>query len=210
MLAQGLLAQKEITQMKSGEFLGAAAVVIILLGIAAALAGPGTGIYKAWNETLNARHPSISSPAQGSSVVGSPSLSAAKIDAILSNAGSPATGTGQTFYNDSVQYGIDDAYALAWFHHESGYGLNGAATQTLSIGNINCSEGYSCKGRFRAYPSWQAGIDDWYQLVKNVYISQGFTTVESIIPHYAPSSDGNDESGYIQSVETDVQNWRQS
>jgi hypothetical protein len=195
--------------MKSTELLGTCAVVIILLGIAAALAGPGTGIYKAWNDTLNARHTqSISAPAQGSSIVGSPSLSAAKIDAILSNAGSPATGTGQTFYNDSVQYGIDDAYALAWFHHESGYGTSGAATQTLSIGNINCSEGYSCIGRFRAYSSWNAGINDWYRLLKDVYVAQGLSTVESIIPHYAPSSDGNDESGYISAVESDVQNWK--
>lgn len=191
----------------TGTFIAVGALLII----AWLAAGPGTGLYKAWNDTLNTRHPqSISAPAQGSSIVGSPSLSAAKIDAILSNAGSPATGTGQTFYNDSVQSGIDDAYALAWFHHESGYGTAGAATETRNVGNIVCTDGYSCIGRFRAYPSWQAGIDDWYQLVKNVYIAQGFTTVESIIPHYAPASDGNDESGYIQSVESDVQNWRQS
>lgn len=178
-----------------------------LLVIAWLAAGPGTNIYKAWNDTLASRH-SISAPATGSSVVGSPSLSAAKIDAVLSNAGSPAAGTGQTFYNDSVQYGIDDAYALAWFHHESSYGTAGSATQTLNMGNIVCTDGYSCIGRFRAYGSWQAGIDDWYQLIKSVYVGQGLSTVESIIPHYAPSSDGNNESGYISAVESDVQNWR--
>lgn len=187
----------------TGTFIAVGALLII----AWLAAGPGTGIFKAWNDTL-ASHHNISAPAQGSSVVGSPSLSAAKVDQILANAGSPAAGTGQTFYNDSVQYGIDDAWALAWFHRESSFGTQGAATQTLSIGNINCSEGYSCIGRFRAYSSWNAGINDWYQLIKSVYVAQGLTTVESIIPHYAPSSDGNDESGYIQSVETDVQNWR--
>lgn len=181
-----------------------------LLVIAWLAAGPGTNIFKAWNDTLASRHGITSqSPASGgTSVLGSPSLSAQQIDKILCNAGSPACGTGQTFYNDSLTDGIDDAYALAWFHHESGYGTSGAATQTLSIGNINCSEGYSCIGRFRAYSSWQAGINDWYQLIKSVYVAQGHTTVESIIPIYAPSSDDNDCSAYISAVETDVQNWK--
>ncbi len=197
--------------MKSGEMIAYGALLAILLGVCMALAGPNTSVGKAWIDALNATHHSSSVPATGgTSVVGSPTLSAAKIDQILSNAGSPAVGTGQTFYNDSLTYGIDDAYALAWFHHESSYGTSGAATQTLSIGNINCSDGYSCIGRFRAYSSWSAGIDDWYQLIKNVYVGQGLSTVESIIPHYAPASDNNDCSAYISAVESDVQAWRQS
>jgi hypothetical protein len=196
--------------MKSGEMIAISAFLIIVIGVAMAVAGPNTLIGKAWNEALNASHSqqSISAPAQGSSVVGSPSLSAQQIDRILSNAGSPAVGTGQTFYNDSLTYGIDDAYALAWFHHESGFGTSGSAVQTLSMGNINCTSGYSCIGRFRAYSSWDAGINDWFQLIKTVYVNQGLSTVESIIPHYAPSSDGNNESGYISAVESDVQSWR--
>lgn len=196
--------------MKSGEMIGIGALIAIMLGVAMMLAGPQTMIGKAWIGALSDVHPQgISAPATGgSSVLGSPSLSAQQIDRILSNAGSPAVGTGQTFYNDSVQYGINDAYALAFFHHESGFGTNGAATQTLSMGNINCTSGYSCIGRFRAYSSWDAGINDWYQLIKSVYVSQGHTTVESIIPIYAPSSDNNDCSAYISAVESDVQSWR--
>jgi hypothetical protein len=198
--------------MKQGEFIAFSAVFAIVLGAVLMFTGPGTKVSNAWNyltsgNTTNQQSQSMP-PATGSSVIGSPSLTAAKIDQILSNAGSPAAGTGQTFYNDSVQYGIDDAYALAWFHHESGYGTSGAATQTLSIGNINCSEGYSCIGRFRAYSSWDAGINDWYSLIKTVYVGQGLTTVESIIPHYAPASDNNDCSAYISAVENDVQNWK--
>lgn len=148
-------------------------------------------------------------PATGSSIVGGPSLSAAKVDTILSNAGSPAAGSGQTFYTDSQQYGIDDAVALAFFHHESTYGLYGAAAQTHSIGNIVCTAGYSCIGRFRAYGSWSQGIDDWFQLIKTVYVdSWHCSTVEAIIPHYAPNSDHNDESSYIAAVESDVSIWR--
>src|SRR5437660_184666 len=72
-------------------------------------------------------HSPVSQGATGNSIVGGPSLSAAKIDAILSSAGSPAAGTGNVFTLDSAQYNIDDAYALAFFHHESTYGLYGAA-----------------------------------------------------------------------------------
>jgi hypothetical protein len=196
------------TQMKTGEMIGIGAVIAIMLSAALLLAGPGTIIGKAWTDTLASRSQSISAPAQGSSVVGSPSLTAAKIDQILSDAGSPAAGSGQTFYNDSLTYGINDSIALAFFHHESGYGTSGAAVDTHNMGNIVCTEGYDCIGRFRAYSSWSAGIDDWYQLIKNVYVSQGHTTVESIIPIYAPSSDDNDCSAYVSAVESDVQNWR--
>ena len=150
-------------------------------------------------------------PATGNSIIGGPSLSAAKIDTILSNAGSPAAGSGNVFYTDSQQYSIDDAVALAFFHHESGYGTAGAATQTHSIGNIVCTDGYSCIGRFRAYGSWSQGIDDWFQLIKSVYVdSWHCSTVEAVIPHYAPSSDGNSEASYIAAVESDVSNWRAS
>ena len=182
--------------------------------------GPGTKFSDDWaylttgkipgqtSSSSNAQQSSLP-PATGSSILGSPSLSAQQIDTILANAGSPAQGTGQTFYNDSLQYGIDDAYALAFFHHESSFGQSGAAAQTLSIGNIVCTAGYSCIGRFRAYPSWAAGITDWYELIKDQYVGRwGATTVESIIPHYAPSSDNNDEAGYIASVERDVQAWK--
>ncbi len=198
--------------MEQGKFIAFGAVFAIVLGIVMYATGPGTKINNAWNYLTsgNTVQHSASSPAQGSSVVGSPSLTAAKIDQILTNAGSPAAGTGQTFYNDSVQYGIDDAVALAFFHHESGYGENGAATQTLNMGNIVCTDGYDCIGRFRAYGSWDAGINDWYRLIKDVYIKQGHTTVESIIPIYAPSSDNNDPDSYIASVEQDVAAWRAS
>src|SRR5690348_7019059 len=68
-------------------------------------------------------------------VTGGPSLSADQVNAILSQAGSPAAGTGQTFYEQSLQTGINDAYALAFFNHESSYGLAGVARLSRSIGN---------------------------------------------------------------------------
>lgn len=178
---------------------------IFLLGLAVVF---GSGAVKNIGVPSSAN---LLQPATGSSIVGGPSLSAAKVDTILSNAGSPAAGTGQTFYTDSQQYSIDDATALAFFHHESTYGLYGAASETHSIGNIVCTAGYSCIGRFRAYGTWSQGIDDWFQLIKSVYVdSWHCSTVEAVIPHYAPNSDHNDEAGYIAAVESDVSTWRAS
>jgi hypothetical protein len=158
-------------------------------------------------KTVAASQPS---PSQGGdSVVGSVSISASKIDSILSAAGSPARGLGNVFTLDSAEYNIDDAVALAFFHHESTYGLYGVASQTHSLGNIKCSDGYICIDGFRAYPSWQAGIDDWYRLMASpAYVGGGLTTLNQIIPKYAPSSDGNSESNYIAAVRSDVQSWR--
>ena len=94
---------------------------------------------------------------------------------------------------------------LGFFHHESGFGTSGIATQTLSIGNIVCTPRYSCIGRFRAYPSWSAGIDDWYKLVSGPdYAGGGLRTLDQIIPKYAPAADNNNEAGYISAVESDV------
>jgi hypothetical protein len=143
------------------------------------------------------------------SIEGKPSLSPAFMDKVLSAANSKAAGTGQALYDLSLKYGIDDAYALAFFEHESIYGTTGVARATLSLGNIRCSDGYQCIEGYRAYGSWIAGYVDWYRLIADLYISQWhLTTVEQIVPKYAPSSDGNDVAGYIAAVEKDVVTWR--
>ena len=143
------------------------------------------------------------------SVIGRPTLSPTFMNHILAAAHSPAQGTGQALYDLSVRYSIDDAYALAFFQHESLFGTTGVARSTLSLGNIRCSAGYRCMAGYRAYASWIAGYADWYQLISNLYIHHWhLTTVEQIVPVYAPASDGNDVAGYIAAVEQDVARWR--
>ena len=40
--------------------------------------------------------------------------------------------------------------------------------------------------------SWQDGYEQWYKLIRNLYVAQwGLVTVDQIIPTYAPSSDHN-------------------
>jgi hypothetical protein len=142
-------------------------------------------------------------------VEGKPTISADFINKVLAAAGSKAVGTGQSLYDDGVQYGIDPVYALAFFQHESTFGTGGVARATLSLGNIRCSAGYVCIEGYRAYGSYQAGYLDWFKLIRNLYINQwGLRTVEQIIPTYAPASDHNDVAGYISAIENAVKVWR--
>jgi hypothetical protein len=149
----------------------------------------------------------LSVPARGDSVVGGPSLSASFVNDVLSAAGSPAVGTGQSLYDLSVQYHIDDAYALATFQHESSYGKYGAASVDHSLGNINCAGYATCDGRFRFYATWAQGYADFYRLIVQVYVAQGRTTIATIIPVYAPSNE-NDVEGYIASLRQTIQAFR--
>ena len=143
------------------------------------------------------------------SIVGAPSISVAQIEAVLQQYGSPAAGLGQHLYDLGVQYGIDPAYALAFFVHESGCGTKGVARTTHSLGNIRWTEGWENFEGYRLYPTWEAGMEDWYKLVTDLYINQwGLRTVDAIIPVYAPSGDGNNPAGYIASVESMVDSWR--
>lgn len=141
--------------------------------------------------------------------MGPPSLSAAFVNQVLTYYGSPAQGEGQALYDDSLQFGIDDAYALAFFQHESTFGLYGWGAVNHSLGNIRCTSGYACGGGYRAYASWEDGFRDWYQLIRTMYVDQlGLKTVAQIIPVYAPAADHNDESAYINAVESSVATWR--
>jgi hypothetical protein len=150
------------------------------------------------------------SGAPASSVIGTPSLRPSFVDRVLSRAHSPAQGTGQALYDLSKTYHIDDAYALAFFEHESAFGTTGMARVTHSLGNIRCSQGYVCINGYRAYGNWVAGYRDWFHLIAVLYIKQWhLTTVEKIIPVYAPPSDGNNVRGYIAAVERAVDDWRQ-
>lgn len=138
-----------------------------------------------------------------------PTVTAAFLDHVLTLAHSPSVGLGTVLYEEGVKYGIDPAYALAFYHHESDYGRLGVARVTLSLGNIRCTAGYRCIEGYRAYASYAAGVLDWYTLIANVYLAHGLTTVEQIIPVYAPSADNNNEAAYIAGINADVAIWRE-
>ncbi|MBK9714710.1 MAG: glucosaminidase domain-containing protein [Kouleothrix sp.] len=151
------------------------------------------------------------------SLLGSPTITAEIVDAVLAEYGSPARGTGQIWIEQGQRYGIDPAYALAFFIHESSAGTNAGwaglkpgGGSTHNIGNIICAGYATCFGRFRDYASWDEGIEDWYKLISTEYIAgRSASTIERIIPIYAPASDNNDVPNYVQSVVNLVDGWRQ-
>ena len=148
-------------------------------------------------------------------LVGAQSLTAEQIDAVLIECDSPAKSTGAAWVDAGNQYGIDAAYAVAFFYHESTCGSNPAwagikpdGTTTHNVGNIICAGYATCFGRFRDYPDWQTGINDWFRLIAIEYEQQrGLTTVAGIIPVYAPSEE-NDVEAYISAVNELVTEWR--
>jgi len=150
-------------------------------------------------------------------LIGKPSLSVAFMNRVLAYYGSPASGLGQTFYNDGRAYGIDPAYALAFFQHESSFGTAGAARFTKSIGNSRCTrvEDYcfqnNVDGSYAGYNSWQSGINGWYWQIEQ-YINGGLTgtrlvTIDQIIPVYAPSGDQNNVAAYEAALKASINLW---
>lgn len=139
-----------------------------------------------------------------------PSVTAQQIDDVLRQYNSPAVGSGKDFVALGQQYGIDPAYALAFFIHESSAGTKGVAIETRGIGNIICTPGYQCADGFRSYADWHSAIEDWYKLLDTEYIPNGRTTVDTVLPVYCPVSDGCDPAGYAATVQTLVRQWRQA
>jgi hypothetical protein len=161
--------------------------------------------------TPTAQPQATASASQGATpytVVASPSLPVAFIDQVLSTYHSPAAGKGQSLYDLGKQYGIDPAFALAFFMHESSFGTQGEATKSLSLGNLRCIPNYRCADNFAQFDSWEDGFKAWYQLIRNLYVAQwGLTTVDQIIPKYAPAADHNDEAAYIGSLKHALDVW---
>ncbi len=149
----------------------------------------------------------VGSSMASSSILGPPSLSVAFLNRVLAAYHSPAMGLGSVLYQDSVTFGIDDAYPLAFFLHESSMGNNGVAAVTHSLGNIRCTPGWSCYSGYRSYATWVAGFLDWFHLISSEYLPRHLSTVVSIIPVYAPSADHNDEYAYITAVLSAVSSW---
>jgi Mannosyl-glycoprotein endo-beta-N-acetylglucosaminidase len=151
----------------------------------------------------------LPAPATGTTLAGGPTISPAQINAVLARYGSPMAGDGQALYDMGVKYGIDPAYCLAFFVHESGAGTQGEAVLTHNLGNIRAIAGYPSMGGYRYFDTWLEGADAWYQLIGGLYIKQWkLATVDTIIPVYAPSADSNDPTAYIDDVNQMVAGWR--
>jgi len=150
-------------------------------------------------------------PSSPYAVQGPPTISAQLIDPLLCKYGNPATcGTGADLYNLGVQYEIDPVFPLAFFWNESNFGRAGAAVTSRNLGNLRSSplEAFE-SGGYACFYDWQTGYKAWYELIEGpMYAKAGLTTVDQIIPRYAPSGEKNSPSHYIAIVKSAVSLWR--
>lgn len=155
---------------------------------------------------------------RGLTVQAAPRISAARFAAVLQQAQSPAAALSAELYAICVEEGIDPAVALAFFVHESSAGTAGLTKQfgLKNWGNVRSPEDISLgivipipgRGNFAKYASWQAGLRDWCKRIKGPkYAGVGLTTVETILPKYAPSSDNNNPARYAEAVRQMVARW---
>lgn len=153
------------------------------------------------------------------SVLGKPSLTVDFMNQVLVSYNSPAAGKAQALSDLGVKYDIDPAFALAFFLHESTFGTLGEARTTLSLGNLRCIPNAACintsggdcqagQSCYAAFPNWESGFEAWYKLIRNLYVAQwGLTTIDQIIPKYAPNADHNNEAVYISSLKGYLDSW---
>ena len=142
------------------------------------------------------------------SVLGKPTITVDTINQVLASYHSPAAGKGQALYDMGLKYGIDPAFALAFFMHESTFGTLGEARSSLSLGNLRCIPNFKCQDGYAWFNTWEDGFEAWYKLIRNLYVAQwGLVTVDQIIPKYAPNSDNNNEAGYIAALKHYLDTW---
>lgn len=145
---------------------------------------------------------------------GAPTISADKILSVLQSYNSPAATPdfANNLYDLGVKYGINPAYALAFFIEESSCGTQGVARVTHSLGNIRFSDsqspvGYGGYDGYRKYDTWRDGAEDWYWVIRTFYVDRGASDINVITPTYAPSNDNNDPTQYARTVYSLVVQW---
>lgn len=124
-----------------------------------------------------------------STVVGPPTLPATTVDAIFASVGSPMLGTGQVVEQAARQANIDDAFALGVWWVETNDGAAGVGSADHNPGSVRTSAGFPVAfDGYTIYPSYSAAILDWFNVLKNRYISRGLTTVYAISYPYVGTS----------------------
>ena len=132
------------------------------------------------------------------SVVGKPSLPAATVDAILKSLGSPMSGTGQVVARASQRTNIDDAFALAVWWTETNDGAAGVGLADRNPGSVRGSVGYpSAYDGYTIYPSYSAAIVYWFNMLKNMYVNRGLSTVYLISHPYVGTSSSSLWAGKV-------------
>ncbi len=98
-------------------------------------------------------------------------------------------GTGQVIEQASRNTNIDDAFALGVWWSETNDGAAGVGLSYRNPGGVRSSAGYAVGGGgYTIYPSYAAGINDWFDIVESRYINRGLTSVYTICYPYVGTS----------------------
>jgi hypothetical protein len=113
-------------------------------------------------------------PGTSPQIAHAPTLSLDTVTWELAQRGSPLSAADARFIvQASQQASVDDAFALAVWAAESQDGRE-AVPGTHNIGNITAATGVAWADHiFAIYPTWQAGIAAWFQLIDRLYIRGG-------------------------------------
>ncbi len=133
----------------------------------------------------------------------------------LASERSGAVNEAQLIWDQLVRNNIDPAVALGFFHHESSCGKMGRAVATLSWGNIRYLPKYANLpypvgniDGFCSYQNYLLGAKHFCDHLLGLDGTdnyRGLTTVEEVVPIWAPPGDNNTPFYYILAVNTFVE-----
>ena len=151
-----------------------------------------------------------------------PRIGRERFASILRERESPAAAEAEAGWDAVVGQGVDPLFALAIFHQESQFGIDGICFdhQTRSPGNTRTSrtgigeQVQTDLGPFVRYPSWAEGWRDLaFRLVDPTfeYHKKGLRAIRPIIETWAPRTDfGNDPDNYIKRVVVNMNDWMET
>jgi len=134
-------------------------------------------------------------------ILSSPTISKSTFVRILHQNHSPAAADAEKAWAKIVAYGVDPAFELAMFRHESSYGTKGAAVSRRNWGNLRRSPYFPSHKGFATYPTWADGAGDTARLLRiygknHIRRNTVTSTARSLPKVWAPAADHNKPIAY--------------
>lgn len=138
-------------------------------------------------------------------ILSRPTISMSTFVRILHENNSPAAADAEKAWKNIVAYGVDPAFELAMFRHESSYGRKGAAVSRCNWGNLRRSPYFKSHKGFAKYPTWAQGAGDTARLLsiygRNLIRLHKNTSTARTLPFvWAPAKDHNKPAAYGQAL----------
>lgn len=126
-----------------------------------------------------------------------PHVTGAYIDNFLRNyySDSPLIGQGQKIKDYADYYGIAVGAVLGVWAKETTFGRAHPGKVDYNYGCIRWTSGYQsvtyAGSKWRKYPTQEAGIADWFHLVRYNYVETGQANYEAFLNKYSPTFENN-------------------